>query len=225
MNGPLGQLIQGISQGRIDVIVSAIIVAALLLLICFPIHEFAHAYVATKLGDDTPRLMGRVTLNPLAHLDPFGTILFLLFGFGWAKPVPVNTNRLSGNPSTSFALVAAAGPISNVVLAICFAALYRIFEPLLGTSSAFLSYVILSGLEIAVFLNLILAIFNLIPIPPLDGSRILAILLPPQATAVMQTLERYGFMILMLISVAVPSLLSTLITIPASDVAKFLLGF
>ena len=225
MNGPLIQLIQGVSQGRPEIVISALVVAALLLLICFPVHEFAHALVATNLGDDTPRLMGRVTLNPMAHLDPFGSLLFLIGGFGWAKPVPVSTYRLNGNPRTSYALVALAGPASNVLLAIAFAILYRVSEPVLASSNSVLSEVVAYGLQTAVFLNLILALFNLIPIPPLDGSRILAALLPDQGAQIMDQLERYGFLILMLLVVAVPGLLAGLITGPAASVSRLLLGF
>ncbi|MCL4507106.1 MAG: site-2 protease family protein [Chloroflexi bacterium] len=225
MNGPLSQLLQGISQGRPDIILSALVVVVLLLLVCFPVHEFAHALVATKLGDDTPRLYGRVTLNPIAHLDLFGSILFLIFGFGWAKPVPVLPNRLNGNPRTSMAIVAFAGPASNVLLAVAFAILYRVSEPLLGTGGPVMNYVIPYALQTAVFLNLILALFNLIPIPPLDGSRILAALLPDQGAQIMDQLERYGFLVLMLVLVALPSLMSSLITEPAANVTRLLLGY
>ena len=225
MNGPLSQLFQGLSPGRPEIILAALVVSALLQLICFPVHEFAHAYVATILGDDTPRLMGRVTLNPLAHLDPFGSLLFLVGGFGWAKPVPVSTYRLNGNPRTSYALVALAGPASNVLLALAFAILFRVTEPLLSSSNSILSMVISYGLQTAVYLNLILALFNLIPIPPLDGSRILAALLPDQGAQIMDQLERYGFLVLLLLIVAVPGLLAGLITGPAASVARLLLGF
>jgi Zn-dependent protease len=225
MNGPLAQLIQGLGQGRPDIVVAALVVAVILLLICFPIHEFAHAYVASRLGDDTARLMGRVTLNPLAHLDPWGSVLFLVFGFGWAKPVPVSPRRLNGNPRTSNAIVALAGPASNVLLAIGFAVLFRVFEPLLSTGNNMLSDILMYGLQMAVFLNLVLALFNLIPIPPLDGSRVLAALLPDQGAQIMDQLERYGFLLLMLVTVAVPGLFSSLITGPAASVMRLLLGY
>jgi Zn-dependent protease len=225
MNGPLAQLIQGISQRSPELILSSLVIMVLLLLICFPVHEFSHALVATNLGDDTARLMGRITLNPLAHLDPYGSILFLLFGFGWAKPVPVNPYRLNGNPRTSMALVALAGPASNVLLAIAFAILYRAAEAAFVLPDSTVGNIVLFALQTAVFLNLILALFNLIPIPPLDGSRVLAALLPNQGAQIMDQLERYGFLILMLVVVAVPSLLSGLITGPATSIARLLLGY
>jgi Zn-dependent protease len=180
------------------------------------VHEFAHAWTATKLGDDTARLMGRLTLNPLAHLDPVGTLLFLIAGFGWAKPVPVNTYRLRGNPRTSFALVALAGPVSNLILAIFFALLFRLID---NTSLSFLQEICTT----AVFLNLLLAFFNLIPVPPLDGSRLLSAILPESAAAVYAQIERYGFMILVILTYVYPSLFSNLITRPALQVGRWLL--
>ena len=225
MNGPLVQLIAGLGDRDFATIFSALLVIVLLLLVCFPVHEFAHAYVATKLGDDTPRLMGRVTLNPLAHLDPFGSLLFLIGGFGWAKPVPISIYRLSGNTRTSAALVALAGPASNMIMAVLFATLYRFAVILIPSSNTLLAGMVFQALSTAVFLNLILALFNLIPIPPLDGSRVLAALLPDQSARFMDQLERYGFMILILLIVAVPSLLGQLVTGPAINIARLLLGF
>jgi Zn-dependent protease len=224
MNGPLIELIQGIGAGDVAIVISALVVIIVLLLVCFPVHEFAHAYVATKLGDNTPSLMGRVTLNPLAHLDPFGSLLFLLAGFGWAKPVPVSPYRMNGDPRTSHAIVALAGPASNILLAILFAALYRLTNALLPDAPSLLTSIAFYTFGTAVFLNLLLALFNLIPIPPLDGSRILTALLPAQTAQLMEQLERYGFLILMLLFVAIPGLLGGLITAPASDITRFLLG-
>jgi Zn-dependent protease len=223
MRGPLLQLISGLGERDITAIFSALLVIVLLLLVCFPVHEFAHAYVATKLGDDTARLMGRVTLNPLVHLDLFGSLLFLIAGFGWAKPVPVNPNRLNGNPRTSYALVALAGPASNVILAILFALLFRLSAAILPTDTA-LASMLFQGLGTAVLLNLFLALFNLIPIPPLDGSALLVALLPEAGARLVDQLRQYGFLILMLLVVAIPSLLSQLIAAPAFSIARFLLG-
>jgi Zn-dependent protease len=223
MRGPLLQLISGLGERDITVIFSSLLVIVLLLLVCFPVHEFAHAYVATKLGDDTARLMGRVTLNPLVHLDLFGSLLFLIAGFGWAKPVPVNPYRLNGNPRTSYAIVALAGPASNVILAILFALLFRLSAAILPPDTV-LASMLFQGLGTAVLLNLFLALFNLIPIPPLDGSAILVAVLPDAGARLMEQLRQYGFLILMLLVVAIPSLLSQLIAVPAFSIARFLLG-
>jgi Zn-dependent protease len=222
MNGPLLQLIQGLTQGRPDIALAGLVVGVLLILICFPVHEFSHALVATALGDDTARQQGRLTLNPLAHLDPIGTLLFLVTGFGWAKPVPVLPYRLNGNARTSFALVSLAGPASNVILAVVFALLYRLLSPVLYSSTSVLGSVLLYALEVAVFLNMILALFNLIPVPPLDGSRILAAIIPDAGATIMDQLERYGMFIVLLLSVS--GVLSPLIIGPANNITSFLLG-
>ncbi len=200
MGGPLIQLIDGITTGNIDQIIIAVIVLAVLLLIAFPVHEAAHAITAKWLGDDTAERMGRVTLNPLKHLDPIGTLLFVISGFGWAKPVPVNLYRLNGNPRTSFAIVALAGPISNILLAAIFALIYRLTVAS-AVESNDISSIISSACAFAVVLNIALAVFNMIPIPPLDGSRLLAALLPEQGQSILDFLERYGFFILIALSV------------------------
>ena len=102
-----------------------LLAVGMIVLIAFPVHEFAHAAMAVRLGDNTPKWQGRYTLNPLAHIDPIGAALILFTGFGWAKPVPVNTYRLNGNPKVAFALVALAGPVSNILLAIGFGVIYQ----------------------------------------------------------------------------------------------------
>lgn len=223
MNGPLLSLINGLGSGKwLDVLVNLVVIVVLLL-IAFPVHEFAHAFVATKLGDDTPRYMGRLTLNPLAHLDLYGTILFLLAGFGWAKPVQVNTNRLNpvgGSRTISMAIVALAGPVSNVLLALIFSVLYRICAPL--TTSSFLMVVLAYAFSTAVFLNLLLAVFNLIPIPPLDGSKILAAVLPDSASRVLDQIQQYGFIILIVLSIS--GVLNRIIIGPAIALQRLLLG-
>ena len=172
---------------RTDPIAFVIIAAALLL--SLTVHEFAHAYVADRLGDTTPRRAGRVTLNPAAHLDPFGTFLLLIAGFGFAKPVPVNPSRLG---RWGMLWVAAAGPISNVLIAILAGLLLKFF-PLTELSFTIFSRV----LEI----NIVLAVFNLLPLPILDGSRILAALFPKTLGRALQNFEMqpYSFLFLLLI--------------------------
>lgn len=221
MNGPLVGIFNGLTSGDVALILSQLIVLVLLLGIAFPIHELAHALTARQLGDDTSERLGRITLNPLAHLDPFGTLLFVLTGFGWAKPVPVNAYRLRGNPRTSFAIVALAGPISNLLLAALFALLFRLTLAFTSRDSLF-GDVLLFAFSVAVQLNILLALFNLIPIPPLDGSRLLTALLPDQGQAWMDQLERYGFIIL--IALSATGVLGQLIVRPATLLSRTLLG-
>ena len=223
MTGPLLSLINGLGSGDWLTVLVNLVAIVVLLLIAFPVHEFAHAYVATKLGDDTPRYLGRVTLNPLAHLDIYGTLLFLLAGFGWAKPVPVNVNRLNvvgGSRTVSLAIVALAGPVSNLLLAVIFSVLYRICAPLAVDS--FLMAVLARACSIAVFLNLLLALFNFIPIPPLDGSKILAAVLPDSASRVLDQIQQYGFIILVVLSIS--GVLNRIIIGPAIALQRLLLG-
>ncbi len=220
MNGPLVSLINGLASGDLALILSALIILVLLLGVAFPVHELAHAAAARYLGDDTAEQLGRITLNPLAHLDPWGTLLFALTGFGWAKPVPVNHYRLRGDPRWSFALVALAGPASNLLLAVLFAALFRSFSAI--AEPGFISGVAQIALFVAVQLNIFLALFNLIPVPPLDGSRLLAALLPARGQIWMDQLERYGFLILF--ALAATGLLGQLISAPAALLGRTMLG-
>jgi Zn-dependent protease len=204
--------------------IPTLIARAVVLLIAFTIHELAHAVTADRLGDPTPRRMGRITLNPLAHLDPLGTILLLLAGFGWAKPVMVNPMNFRGNPRTGMAIVAAAGPLSNLVMAALGALIVRLGIVSLNEliSGAFPS----PGFFLSVFIqiNLILAFFNLIPIPPLDGSKILFAILPAELTYRLRPLEQYGFLLLMGIVFLVPTVLDYLIVLPSQVTLRFLLG-
>ena len=162
------------------------------------IHEAAHGWVASKFGDQTARLLGRITLNPIKHVDPFGTIvipitLLLISGFvfGWAKPVPVDWRNLH-NPKRDMAFVAAAGPISNLLMAFFWALLAKIAYAVTQDPSSIL--VLMGGAGITI--NLILAILNIIPIPPLDGSRVMSSLLPARAAYQYNLITPYGFLII-----------------------------
>lgn len=167
------------------------------------IHEISHGIAALKLGDTTARDAGRLTMNPLKHLDMFGSILlpislFLLSGgsfvIGWAKPVPYNPNNLK-NPRMGSGIIGATGPLSNLIIAAVFGLLLRFAFPYLSQSAAINLLVPLSYI---VFINVLLAIFNLVPLPPLDGSNILFALLPRSFYPVQRFLNRYGFILLLL---------------------------
>ena len=180
-------------------------------LLAITLHEAAHGYVAWRLGDDTAYRAGRVTFNPLRHVDTFGTVvlpamLILLrfpFLFGWAKPVPVNFGRL-GHPRRDMVLVAAAGPASNILMAIVAALLINPLAMFMaGTASG---QWIAANLWNAVLINLVLAIFNMLPLPPLDGGRVAVGLLPRELALPLARLERYGLFILLGIVFVVPAL-------------------
>ncbi len=170
------------------------------LVVAITIHEFAHAYAAERLGDPTPRLMGRLTLNPLAHLDPLGTIMLLIARFGWGKPVQFDPFNLR-NPRRDSAIISLAGPVSNILLAIICAVLMQILFafrlPLFSNSIIGLFvYWFIGLLQPVIILNVILAIFNLVPIHPLDGFKIVGGILPEQYTRQWQELEPYGMIFL-----------------------------
>ena len=184
--------------------VARVIVVAIMLLVGFPVHEFAHALAAYRLGDSTAKLFGRLTLNPVAHFDPLGGILLAVsfigsgFGFGWAKPTPVNTANLAGGRRGE-AMVAAAGPVSNLVLAAAAALPLRFIAGTPQLSEQIPGIVVLV-LYLFVYINLVLMIFNLLPIPPLDGSKVLFAFLPPRlAWQWRPVLEQYGFILLLLL--------------------------
>ncbi|MDE2058800.1 MAG: site-2 protease family protein [candidate division NC10 bacterium] len=185
-------------------------------------HEYAHGWVADKRGDPTARLMGRLTFNPIAHLDPVGTLALILTPVGWAKPVPVNFDNLR-HPRRDMVLVAAAGPGANLILASVCAWLLRLFDGTEGISeSAWWLTPVHLMLYKSVLINVALAIFNLIPLLPLDGGRVLAGLLPPRQAASYGRLERYGFVILLVLMFS--GAVERLIWPPIALVAGLLLG-
>lgn len=159
------------------------ILSALAAVIILTVHEYSHGYVAYRLGDNTAKSLGRLTLNPIKHIDPLGALCMLLFHFGWAKPVPINLRNMR-KPRRDFALVALAGPASNLILAFFSAALFALVYrlavtsvPVGGFSGNFIG-ITYNFLYIFLVMNIGIAIFNLIPLPPLDGSRILGLILP-----------------------------------------------
>ena len=184
--------------------VSQLIIMAPPLLLALTLHEYAHGYVAYRLGDPTARDAGRLTLNPLSHLDPIGTIAFFFIKFGWAKPVPVNPYYFK-NPRQDMLWVALAGPVTNLLLAVASALLLK---AMIGTASV-IPYTPMLGailvplynmLVASVWINLVLCIFNFLPIPPLDGGRILTGLLPEDLARTYASFERYGFIVILLLA-------------------------
>lgn len=202
--------------------ITSFIVAFGIVLGALTIHEAAHAWTADRLGDPTARHLGRISLNPIVHIDPIGTLLLPALAaytglpiIGWAKPVPVDISRLS-HPRRDFMIVAAAGPLSNIAQAVVCAGLFHIaLEVVSGQGGPPMS---LSILRQAVVINLLLAFFNLIPIPPLDGGNVLAGLVPERAAALIDTMRQFGFILLYVLMLS--GILSQLIIPPT----RFFLG-
>ncbi|MEE4243468.1 MAG: site-2 protease family protein [Desulfopila sp.] len=175
------------------------------ILLALTLHEVAHGYIAYRLGDPTAKLTGRLTLNPLKHLDPFGTIAFFLINIGWAKPVPVNGAYFS-NPKKDMLWVALAGPVTNLILAVASAlmakTLYQMAPVIPYSSVTGVAFVVmLEMLKASIWINLVLCIFNFLPIPPLDGSRILMGLLPDDIARAYSSMEKYGFILILILAV------------------------
>ena len=186
-----------------DIDFAQVFISFIVLLFSLTVHEMAHAWTADRLGDPTARLLGRVSLNPIVHADPIGTVLFPLIALvsgapliGWAKPVPVSSGRL-GNPRRDFILVAAAGPASNLLMAFAAAGVLSVLPISPQTlGEANISVPVATILSQGMRLNVLLAVFNLIPIPPLDGGNVLAGLLPYRLAASFNRLRPYGFLLL-----------------------------
>src|SRR5690606_23867503 len=191
-----------------------LIVLAPAFLLAISFHEFAHAWMAVRFGDPSPRYAGRLTLNPLAHLDFLGTVMLLLVGIGFAKPVQVDPTRFR-RPIVDMMWVALAGPASNIILAVAAALLLRMSALPLGL---WLERFLVQS----VWLNIALACFNLLPIPPLDGSRIIRPFVSWRARMLLAQLESYGFLIILLLSYT--GILSALVFRPAFFISRLLLG-
>ena len=208
----LTTVLEMFSAGQVDFLQLFILLGAfvLLILVLMPVHEFAHAFVAYKLGDNTARWNGRLTLNPLAHIDWMGAIMIMLFGIGFARPVPVNS-RYFKNPKQGMALTALAGPVSNILMAVVSVAIFRVMVLIDGADptrlimgpffvgSEWLYYAYIVLIEVFAGVNIGLAVFNLLPIPPLDGSRIFSAILPDKWVYYMNRYEQYIMMGLFLL--------------------------
>jgi len=184
--------------------ITQLIIMAPPLLLALTLHEYAHGYIAYRLGDPTAYNAGRLTLNPISHLDLIGTIAFFFIKFGWAKPVPVNPNYFR-NPRKDMLWVALAGPVTNLLLAVASAILLKTLlvvvpAPLYTTALQMILVPLYNMLVASVWINLVLCIFNFLPIPPLDGGRILTGLLPEDMARTYASFERYGFVVVLILA-------------------------
>ena len=194
------------------------------MLVALTVHELAHAYAAYQLGDDTAQRMGRLTLNPLKHLDPIGSLMILFVGFGWAKPVPFDPYAVTRRTKAGIMIVAAAGPISNLIMAILASIPFQtgLFDNPVAFEGAL--FYVRSFLATFIYLNLILLFFNLIPIAPLDGEKVLTYFLPPSGQATMARIRPYGPLLLMLLLVAGRGVFSVLIGTPVDQLFQLLVS-
>ncbi len=186
---------------------ATMVAVGIFLLVGFPVHEYAHALIAYRLGDGTAKMFGRLTLNPLVHLDPIGSLILVIsaltagFFIGWAKPTPVNPAMLRGG-RRSEAWVAAAGPVSNLLMAVLGAVVVRILLSMLSPGSAESLVFVTQVAFQFVYINVALFIFNLIPLPPLDGSAVMFALMNPRTVwQIRPTLQQYGFLILIVVMI------------------------
>lgn len=190
-------ILQSIWRGLDWSVLTNLLLSVVPALICITLHELAHGYVAYRLGDDTAKRAGRLTLNPLLHIDIMGLLMMIVFKFGWAKPVPVNMWKFK-NPKKGMAITAAAGPIANLLIALVFLFLYGFLFALLHRPGRSLNW-LLEMLYITAYLSIALAIFNIIPIPPLDGSKVLFSCISDRSYTKLMYYERYGMIILLVL--------------------------
>ena len=202
--------------------ITQLLTGFVVLLCSLTVHEAAHAWAADRMGDSTARMLGRLSLNPAVHVDPIGTIIFPLIAMathlpliGWAKPVPVNTAELRPNWRQKFMVIAAAGPASNLILAVLASMLLRVLPPA-GAAAG-----VASALETAVVVNVLLAVFNMVPVPPLDGGNVLSGLLTGPMADTFDRLRPYGFLILY--GLMLTGMLTTIISPSASLLLSWLL--
>ncbi len=179
-------------------LLSSIMASLILIFLVSPLHELAHGFAAVKLGDNTPRWQGRMTLNPMAHIDFLGSLMIILFGFGWAKPVQVNMYNFK-NPKRDMAITALAGPLSNFIVAFVLGLFTAPAFYWAGTSDSAFPQIVFNLLYYLIIFNIYIGLFNLIPIAPLDGSRILSAVLPNRYYYMIMRLERYSFFIIMVL--------------------------
>ena len=205
--------------GNLNDFMTIALLRAIPALICITIHELAHGYTAYKLGDNTAKIMGRLTLNPIKHIDPVGLLMMLMVGFGWAKPVPVDMRNFK-HPKWYMAITALAGPVSNILLAIVIIFVLGFVATPLSDNINDLNSTIYSIISITVFLNIALAIFNMFPIPPLDGSKVIYSLLPEKWYYNILKYERFG-MIALLVLIAAQLIFNINIL---SDTIRYLAG-
>ena len=192
----MSSIISEILSGNFAVVVYMVIARAIVVFLCLPVHELCHGLAAYKLGDDTAKKLGRLSFNPIAHLDPIGTIMIFLFGIGYAKPVPINPLKFK-DYRKGVALTALAGPVSNLAMAFIAAFISAVLDHFFG-GVAVVS-ILASLISLTAGINISLAVFNLLPIPPLDGSRVLAVILPDRLYEKYFRYERYIMIALMIL--------------------------
>jgi Zn-dependent protease len=223
--GPLPQLLRAISESNIEGIISSIGLIVVILLIAFPLHELAHAVVADRLGDDTPRLNGRLSLNPFVHLSLIGSVMFLLVGFGFAT-TPINPLNFRGDWRVKHALVAVAGPIMNLLVAVVCALLFHAAKsvlPAAGGDGISISQIVRFVLMQAVLINVLLFFFNLIPLPPLDGGTVLKAFASEGVRTFLDQVGQFGWIIL--IGLSRVGIIDLLIDQPVNWLFGRLMGF